>query len=295
MEYSGKKRNYLEENRYRFHNDDYIEFLIQKVWELSRPTRIVDFGCGLGYLGMSLMPYMPEGSSYTGIDISDVLVEQAKSAFIGLPHDAKFMVGNGYAAPFEDASFDMAVCQAFLAYLSDPEKAITEMIRVTAPGGLVMALEANLSATNPLLYIAEMDLAETTDLGFLQKNYERNRKSSGRDGNIGIKLPAIFHRIGLTNVGSRMSDIVKCILPPIGTKDQELLHQALEQDIGRTINDDMVKQMENHFIQQGFTHEEALAQITRAQKLNHTFRDHDRDMHTVWATAMTFSYGWVSE
>ncbi len=112
MEYSGKKRNYLEENRHRFHNDDYIEFLIQKVWELSRPTRIVDFGCGLGYLGMSLMPYMPEGSSYTGIDISDVLVEQAKDAFIGLPHDTKFMVGNGYAAPFEDASFDMAVCQA---------------------------------------------------------------------------------------------------------------------------------------------------------------------------------------
>jgi ubiquinone/menaquinone biosynthesis C-methylase UbiE len=295
MEYTGKKRNYLEENRYRFHNDDYIEFLVQKVWELSKPTRIVDFGCGLGYLGMSLMPHMPGGSSYTGLEISDVLVEQAKVAFKDLPHDAKFMVGNGYAAPFKDASFDMTVCQAFLMYLPEPEKAITEMIRVTAPGGLVMALEANLNATNPLLYIAEMDLAETTDLGFLQKNYEQNWKSSGRDGNIGIKLPAIFHKMGLRNVGSRMSDIVKCILPPIETKDQELLHQGVEQDIGRTINDDTAKQMENHFIKQGFSRDEALAQITRAQKLNHTFRDHGRDMHTVWATAMTFSYGWVSE
>jgi SAM-dependent methyltransferase len=295
MEYTGKKRNYLEENRYRFHNDDYIEFLIQKVWELSRPTRIVDFGCGLGFLGMSLMPHMPEGSSYTGLEVSDVLVEQAKDAFKDLPHDAKFMVGDGYAAPFEVASFDMTVCQAFLMYLQEPEKAITEMIRVTAPGGLVMALEANLNATNPLLYIAEMDLTETTDLGFLQKNYEQNWKSSGRDGNIGIKLPAIFHRMGLKNVGSRMSDIVKCILPPIETKDQELLHQGVEQEIGRTIDDDTAKQMEDHFIKQGFSREEALAQITRAQKLNHTFRDRGKDMHTVWATAMTFSYGWVGE
>jgi ubiquinone/menaquinone biosynthesis C-methylase UbiE len=295
MEYTGKKRNYLEENRYRFHNDDYIEFLIRKVWQLSKPTKIVDFGCGLGFLGMSLMPYMPEGSSYTGIDVSDVLIEQAKDAFSGLPHDAKFFVGNGYAAPFEDASFDMTVCQAFLMYLPEPEKAITEMIRVTVPGGLVMALEANLNATNPLLHIAEMDLAETTDLGFLQKNYEQNRKSSGRDGNIGIKLPAIFHRMGLKSVGSRMSDIVKCILPPIENKDQELLHQSVEQDIGRTIDDETAKQMEDHFIQQGFSREEALAQISRVQKLNHTFRDRGKEMHTVWATAMTFSYGWVSE
>ena len=295
MEYKGKRRNYLEENRYRFHNDDYIEFLIQKVWELSKPTRIVDFGCGLGFLGMSLMPYMPEGSSYTGIDISDVLVEQAMAVFIDLPHDAKFIEGNGYAVPFEDASFDMTVCQAFLTYLQEPEKAITEMIRVTAPGGLVMALEANLNATNPLLSIAEMDLDETTDLGFLQKNYEKNRKSSGRDMNIGIKLPAIFHRMGLNNVGSRMSDIVRCILPPIETKDQELLHHAVDQDIGRTIDDDTAKQMESHFVKQGFSHEEASAQIARVQKLNHTFRDRGRDLHTVWATAMTFSYGWISE
>jgi ubiquinone/menaquinone biosynthesis C-methylase UbiE len=295
MEYTGKRRNYLEENRYRFHNADYIEFLITKVWKISKPARIVDFGCGLGYLGLSLMRFLPEGSSYTGIDISEILIEQAQDVFKNLRHDVKFIVADGYDAPFEDSHFDMAVCQAFLMHLPEPEKAIKEMIRTTASGGLVMAVEANGNAANPLLHIAEMDLAETTDLGFLQKNYEYNRKSSGRDGNIGLKLPAIFHKMGLKNVGSRMSDLVKCILPPIETEDQELLHKAVAQDIGRTISDDTANHMEKHFIKQGFSQEEAQAQIARERKLNHTFRDNGRNMHTVWATALNFSYGWVAD
>ena len=289
-----KRRNYLEESRYRFHNDDYVEFLIHRVWKISGPTKIVDFGCGLGFLGMSLMPFMPEGSSYTGIDVSEFIVEQAKDACKDLSHDMTFMVGDGCETSFGDASFDMAVCQAFLMYLPEPERAVKEMIRVTAPGGLVMALEGNNHANDPLLHIAEMDLAETTDLGFLQKNYEKNRASSGRDGNIGIKLPAVFHKMGLKNVGARMSDIVRCVLPPIETEDQKLLHQSVEMDIGRTIDDDAAKQMEEHFMKQGFSREEALSQVARVRKLNHTFRDSGKEMHLVWATAMTFSYGWVS-
>lgn len=293
MENWAKKRNYLEENRYRFHNDDYIEFLIRKVWKISEPVKIVDFGCGLGYLGMSLMPYMPEGSTYTGIDISDVIIEQAKDALKNLPHDVEFLVHDGNHTQFEDSSFDMAVCQAFLMHMKEPKKAIAEMIRVTAPKGLVVAIEANWNATNPLLHIAELDLAETTDMGFLQKNYEQNRLMSGRDGNIGIKLPVVFHKMGLSNVGSRMSDMVKCIMPPVETEDQELLLKAVEQDISRTIDDDTAKQMEIHFVKQGFTKEQAQAQIARQKKLSHTFRDNGREMHTVWATAMTISYGWV--
>ena len=37
-------------------------------------------------------------------------------------------------------------------------------------------LEENRNATGPLLHIAEMDPAETMDMGFLQKNYEKNKQ-----------------------------------------------------------------------------------------------------------------------
>jgi 16S rRNA G1207 methylase RsmC len=31
-------------------------------------VKIIDFGCGYGYLGMKLLPLLPKGSTYTGVD-----------------------------------------------------------------------------------------------------------------------------------------------------------------------------------------------------------------------------------
>ena len=50
------------------HNDDYLEFLVKQVWKLDQPCRVVEFGCGTGKMGLKLLPLLPEGSSYTGID-----------------------------------------------------------------------------------------------------------------------------------------------------------------------------------------------------------------------------------
>jgi len=289
----GKKRNYLEEARYQYHNMDYIEFLVHKVWKISRPVNLVDVGCGIGYLGLMVLPFLPDGSTYTGVDLSDVLVEQAIDVYRDTSHSARFIQASGYELPFEDNAFDTAACQAFLMHLSEPERAVAEMIRVTAPGGLVIAAETNWNASSSLQSIAGLDLADTTDLGFLQKNHELNRKSSGRDGNIGIKLPALFHELGLKNVGSRISDMVKCILPPVETGNQEPIYKTVAQEIGRTVDEDTAKLMEAHFIKLGFSKEEARAQTERDQTLNHTFRDKGLETITVWGAAMSFSFGWV--
>lgn len=63
--------DYLMNTRYLYFNDDYLEFLIKKVWDLSKPLHIVDFGCGCGYLGLKLLPLLPKGSKYTGIDLGE--------------------------------------------------------------------------------------------------------------------------------------------------------------------------------------------------------------------------------
>ncbi|NGZ76627.1 class I SAM-dependent methyltransferase [Saccharibacillus alkalitolerans] len=59
---------YLKASRGSIWNDDYLEFLVQRVWKIDRPARIVDFGCGLGFMGALLLSALPAGSSYTGID-----------------------------------------------------------------------------------------------------------------------------------------------------------------------------------------------------------------------------------
>lgn len=69
----GEKLDYLQSTRTQFWNDDYLEFLVKYVWNIDQPQNIVDFGCGYGYLGLKLLPLLPAGSTYTGIDIAEPL------------------------------------------------------------------------------------------------------------------------------------------------------------------------------------------------------------------------------
>ncbi|SPY13249.1 type 12 methyltransferase [Paenibacillus polymyxa] len=39
------KIDYLRNTRWLYYNDDYLEFLIQKVWKINKPVEIVDYGC----------------------------------------------------------------------------------------------------------------------------------------------------------------------------------------------------------------------------------------------------------
>ena len=51
----------------------------------------------------------------------------------------RFEVGDAQRLPFDDANFDRTLSLLILNFVPDPEKALTEMIRVTRPGGTVAA------------------------------------------------------------------------------------------------------------------------------------------------------------
>ncbi len=47
---------YLIKSRKTMWNDDYLQFLIERVWGITEPVSIVDFGCGMGFMGAMLLP-----------------------------------------------------------------------------------------------------------------------------------------------------------------------------------------------------------------------------------------------
>lgn len=75
------KLEYLLRTRKGCWNDDYARFLVSQVWKIDKPISILDCGCGYGFLGLLLLPYLPKGSTYTGIDFAEELIQKGKSLF----------------------------------------------------------------------------------------------------------------------------------------------------------------------------------------------------------------------
>ena len=88
----GLEKDFLHSSRKNMWNNDYFEFLVKCVWKIDKPVRIIDFGCGYGFLAQMLWPLIPGGSSYKGIDISEELIKDANIQF----------------ANFQEASFEVA-------------------------------------------------------------------------------------------------------------------------------------------------------------------------------------------
>ena len=89
--YWDTKIEYLRNTRWLYYNDDYLEFLVKSVWKIDKPVNIVDFGCGYGYLGLKLLPLMPQGSTYTGMDKGTELIREAREIYSHLDYDATFI------------------------------------------------------------------------------------------------------------------------------------------------------------------------------------------------------------
>lgn len=47
--YWNDKADWLKAVRTGWFNEDYIEFLVEKVWKIQKPVNVIDFGCGYGY------------------------------------------------------------------------------------------------------------------------------------------------------------------------------------------------------------------------------------------------------
>lgn len=87
--YWDDKIEYLKRTRPLYYNDDYLEFLIQRVWKITKPVNIIDFGCGYGFLGLKFLPMMPAGSKYTGIDLGKDLIREAQAIFSDTSYTAE--------------------------------------------------------------------------------------------------------------------------------------------------------------------------------------------------------------
>jgi trans-aconitate methyltransferase len=96
--------------------------------------RAVDVGCGPGAVTGQLVQRLGVGRVHA-VDPSPTVVAAVREGWPGL--DVR--LGRAEQRPFSDASMDVAVAQLVVHFLADPMAGLTEMRRVTRPGGVVTA------------------------------------------------------------------------------------------------------------------------------------------------------------
>lgn len=218
---------YLKKSVSLYYNDDYIKFLVDTVWKIDKSVHIVDFGCGFGHLGLRLLPLLPEGSKYTGIDAGTKLIDYAQKLFEGLPYTTEFIVGDFHTIPLEK-QYDIAVCHGVLLHMVNPMNTLEKMISCVKRNGKIIVFEPHWISNNASFYFDGIEQSRAIPLGLLQELFERDVKRTGKDGNIGLKLPLYFNRLGLRDVQCRVSDKVNVLDPSVDIEQASMLYEAMK-------------------------------------------------------------------
>ena len=112
----------------------------------------LDAGCGTGTLAFALAPHVAE------VDGVDPRAEYLDAGRAVAPANVRFTEGDVMSLPFGYATFDIAGCHRVLHHVRRPELAVSELARVTRPGGRLFIVD-QLGSVDPLRSL-EMDRFE---------------------------------------------------------------------------------------------------------------------------------------
>src|SRR5882672_7659966 len=110
--------------------------------------RVLDVGCGPGALAVELAGRVGE-DNVAAIDPASQFAAACQARIPG----ADVREGVAESLPWDDGTFDAAMCSLVVAWMSDADQGIGEMARVTKPGGTV-------ADAKPRAGVREGDLVE---------------------------------------------------------------------------------------------------------------------------------------
>jgi SAM-dependent methyltransferase len=156
---------------------------------LTAGLSLLDVGCGPGTITVEFADRLAPGR-VVGVDAAAEVIARAAASF-DRPN-LEFLVGDAYALPFDDGSFDLAHTHQTLQHLADPVAALRELRRVVTPGGVVAARDVDYAGV--IWFPLHPGLARWLDL------YERVHRSNGGEPDAGRRLKAWARQAGFTEV-----------------------------------------------------------------------------------------------
>jgi ubiquinone/menaquinone biosynthesis C-methylase UbiE len=117
-------------------------FQVLKALELREGERVIDIGCGPGLLAHEMAASVGRDGCVCGIDISEDMLALSRER-CAEQNSAKFQMAEATDLPHPEDSFDAAVSTQVYEYVADVPAALSELWRVTRPGGRVVIIDTD--------------------------------------------------------------------------------------------------------------------------------------------------------
>jgi SAM-dependent methyltransferase len=167
-------------------------------WLSVRPGQwVLDVGCGNGHDVLRMAASTSPGGRAIGVDIAEPSIKEARARSATQRPPAGFLVASGARLPFADGVFGACRAERTLQHVPEPSAVLTEMLRVTKPGGYVLAAEPDHGMWAP----AMSDTRVTRTLLHWWFDHIANPW-------IGRQLPGLFRSAGAADVKISLKPLI---------------------------------------------------------------------------------------
>ena len=290
-EYWEQRLNYLLASRKSFWNEDYFQFLIDRVWKIDKPVDILDCGCGFGYMGKLLLSYLPKGSTYTGIDFSSNMIEEGNRLFQESGYHGEFICDDFWRHEFSK-KYDLVISQCAMRHVNEPQKFLQKMIAQTKSGGMVIAVDVNRELESDGLYMDGLDYQELCDREGFRKMWQKELACQSRDYAVGMRMPIMMQREGLLHVDVRVNDKISFVSPETEEYEELLESFLAEKQWDKSISVEEEEQLICEFINHGMDRKEAEAYCRKQRKIQSFIMENREKLTYLFYRGLIISYGW---
>lgn len=132
-----------------------FETMLVEAVSATRPTRVLDIGCGAGATTLAVARRLGTAASCAGVDISEPMIAaaQARAAREGTP--ATFLRANAETHPFEPGAFDAILSRFGVMFFEDSVRAFANLRRAAVGSAALRFLAWRSAAENPFMTAAE--------------------------------------------------------------------------------------------------------------------------------------------
>lgn len=147
--------------------------------------KIIELGCGTGVV-------LEELISYNKLCIVGLDIDREPLKFgVSINPSLILTQANAYKTPFASSTFDICFCHYLLLWIKNPKHIIDEMVRITRPGGWIVAF-AEPDYGGRIDYPFELDI--------MAKAQTQSLIHQGADPFIGRKLKSLFIKSGMIEI-----------------------------------------------------------------------------------------------